>query len=101
MENTLKDNGITVTVKQTGKKLNDLKNYYEGQKRMIESLKYSGPGTDEVYVSPWKLYENLEFLDNAFTPRKTKSNANDEDDGSPYVHAKPPSAKTPKTIALV
>ena len=31
MENTLKDNGITATVKQIEKKLNDLENYYGGQ----------------------------------------------------------------------
>ena len=52
MENTLKDNGITATVKQIGKKLADLKNYYGGQKRMIESSKSSGAGGNEVYVSP-------------------------------------------------
>ena len=97
MENTLKDNGITATVKQIGKKLTDLKNYYGGQKRMIESSKSSGAGADEVYVSPWKFYESLEFLSDAFTPRKTRSNANDEDGSSPYVDAKPPSAKHPKT----
>ena len=54
MENMLKDNGISATVKQIGKKLTDLKNYYGGQKRMIESSKPSGTGADEVYVSPWK-----------------------------------------------
>ena len=37
MENTLKDNGITATLKQIEKKFTDLKNYYGGQKRMIES----------------------------------------------------------------
>ena len=36
----------------------------------------------------------------AFTPQKTKSNANDEYDGSPYVDVKPPSAKTSKKLAL-
>ena len=48
MENTLKDNGITATVKQTGKKLTDLKNYYGGQKRMTDSSKSCGAGADEV-----------------------------------------------------
>ena len=41
MENMLNDNGITATVKQIGKKLTDLKNYYGDQKRMIESSKPS------------------------------------------------------------
>ena len=102
MGNTLKENGITATVKQIGKKLTDLKNYYGGQKLMIESSKSSQIGADEVYVSPWKFYEMKfqNFLSDAFTPRKTKSNANDQDDGSPYVDAKPPSAKTSNKLAL-
>ena len=100
MGNTLKENGITATVKQIGKKLTDLKNYYGGQKRMIESSKSSGAGADEVYVSPWKFYQSIEFLSGTLTPRKTKGNANDEDDGSPYVDAKPPSTKRSKKIDL-
>ena len=52
--------------------LTDLKNFYGGRKRMIESLKYSGAGADEVYVSFWKFYESLDFLNDAFTPWKTK-----------------------------
>ena len=39
---------------------------------MIESSKSSGAGADKVYVSPWKFYESLEFLSDAFTPRKQK-----------------------------
>ena len=81
----LKDNGMTATVKQIEKKITDRKNYYGGQKRVIESSKSSGAGADEVFVSPRKFYKSLEFLSDAFTLRKTKSNANDEDDGSPYV----------------
>ena len=67
---------------------------------MIESSKSSGAGADEVCVSPWKFFESLEFLSNAFTPRKTKINANDEDDGSPYVDTKPPFTKSSKKLAL-
>ena len=63
---------------------------------MIESSKSSGAGVDEVYVSPCKFNKSLEFLSDTLTPEKTKSNANDEDDRSPYVDAKPPSAKTSK-----
>ena len=71
MDNKLKDNGMTATVKQIGKNLTDLKDFYGGRKWMIESSKYSGAGADEVYVSSWKFYESLEFLSNAFTPWKT------------------------------
>ena len=67
---------------------------------MIESSKSSSAGADEVYVSPRKFYESLEFLSDAFTPRKIKCNTNDKDDGSPYADAKPPSVKTSKKLAL-
>ena len=101
VERNLKEHGIIATVKQIGKKLTDLKNYYGGQRRLVETSKSSGAGTDEVYVSPWKFYERLEFLSDAFNPRKTKSNADrEDDDGSPYVDASQPSAKTSKKLAL-
>ena len=51
-------------------------------------------------VNPWKFCKSLEFFSDAFTPRKTKINANGEDDGSPYVEAKLLSAKTSKKLAL-
>ena len=72
MENTLKDNGITATLKQIEKKLTDLKNYYGSQKRIIESSKSSGAGADEVYMSPWKFYESLEFGATLSLRRKQK-----------------------------
>ena len=97
-ESVLKENEITASIKQISKKLTDLKNYYGGQRRLTESSTSSGAGTDEVYVSQWEFYENLQFLNDAFTPRKTKSNA-DEDDNSPYADAKPPSSKSNKKIA--
>ena len=99
IESVLKENEITASIKQISKKLTHLKNYHGGQRRLIESSKSSRAGTDEVYVSYWKIYENLKFLNDAFTPRKTKSNADDEDDNSPYTDAKPPSSKSNKKIA--
>jgi len=93
MENTLIERDITANVKQISKKITDLKNYYGSLRRMIESSKSSGGGTEEVYVSPWKFYESLEFLSDAFTPRKTKSNANEDADSNP------PSAKVSKKLA--
>ena len=96
----LKDSDIEATTQQITKKLTDLKNYYGGQRRMTEGSKTSGAGSDDVYVSVWKFYEKLEFLSDAFTPRKTKSNAIEEDDDTPYVNAKRPSAKSSKKIAL-
>ena len=52
MENTLKDNGTTATVKQFGKKLIDLKNYY-GVKN--EWLKARNP----VELEPMKYMQDL------------------------------------------
>ena len=89
------DHDITANIKQISKKLTDLKNYYGGQRRRIESSKSSGAGTDELFVSPWKFYESLEFLSDAFTPRKTKNNTNEEDDGA-SIDVTPPSAKSTK-----
>ena len=97
IESVLKENEITASVKQISKKLTDLKNYYGGQRKLIESWKSSGAGTDEVYVGQWKFYENLQH--DAFTPRKIKSNVDDDDDNSPYADAKPPSSKSNKKIA--
>ena len=59
MENTLKDNRITATVKQI----------YGSQKQMIESSKSSGAAADEVCV--YEFYESFEFLSDSFTARKT------------------------------
>lgn len=100
IEKGLKDSDIEATTQQITKKLTDLKNYYGGQRRMIEGSKTSGAGTDDVYVSVWKFYEKLDFLSDAFTPRKTKSNAAEEVDETPYSNAKPPSAKSVKKSAL-
>ena len=61
MKNTLTDNGITAAVKQTRKKLTDVKNFYGDQKRMSQNPKSSAAETDDVYVSPWKFYKNLEY----------------------------------------
>ena len=67
---------------------------------MIKSSKFSGAGADKVYVIPWKFYESLEFLSNAFTLWKAKSNAIDKDDATSYVDAKPSSNKTSKKVPL-
>ena len=50
---------------------------------MTKSSKFSGAGADKIYLIPWKFYESLEFLSNAFTLWKAKSNAIDKDDGTP------------------
>lgn len=101
IEETLNSNNVAATAKQIAKKLTDLKNYFGAQKRMTESSKTSGAGTDEVFCSSWKFYDSLYFLNDAFTPRQTVSNASDEIEiaETPYENAKKPSSKSEKKIA--
>lgn len=51
IQRSLKDSGITASTQQVAKKLTDLKNYYGGQRRMVEGSKTSGAGSDDVFVS--------------------------------------------------
>lgn len=101
IEETLNSNEIAATAKQIIKKLTDLKNYYGAQKRMTESSKTSGAGTDEVFSSSWKFYDSLHFLSDAFTPRQTVSNVSDEIETTEtlYENAKKPSSKSEKKMA--
>ena len=64
IEKALNENGITADVRQISKNL-DLKNYYGGQKRLVEHVE-SGNGADVVFVSGWKFYKHLEFLKDEF-----------------------------------
>ncbi|XP_066926907.1 uncharacterized protein [Clytia hemisphaerica] len=107
VENKLKERNIIANGKQIAKKLTDLKNYYGGQKRLVEDSVSNGMETGEIYVPTWKFFNALQFLKDSFTPRRTKSNRpiepdsniTVEDDGSPYQDAKPPSAKSAKMTA--
>ena len=89
----LEENGITSSTKQIGKKIADLKTYYGARKRMSENSKSSGAGTSYVYVSSWKFYDVLHFLNDAFTPRQTANNA-----GSSYRTTNGSSKKSAKMM---
>lgn len=95
VETKLKECGIIASTKHIAKKLTDLKNYYGAQKRLTTASKSSGVGTDEVFVSPWKFYDHLNFLSDSFTPRATQSNAQNI---SPYNVDNPPSAKAARKM---
>ena len=58
-------------------KLINLKNYYGGQKRLIDSRKANSIGFPQVYQSNLKFFSSLTFLQNAFTPRGTYCNGYD------------------------
>ena len=89
----LEEQNIFATVKDIADKLTNLKNYYGSQKQLTESSKTSGAGTDQMYESNWKYCKFLNFLSDAFTPRKTASNSSAD---SAYDITSPPSAKSSK-----
>ena len=97
MSEKLGEIGVTATDKHISKKLVDLKNYYGAQRRMVEGSKASGAGADDVYCSPWKFFDALQFLSDAFTPRKTISNVSDASD-CVYAASNPPSTKSSKKM---
>ena len=80
LENTklkLKIKNIIATEKQIPVKLINLKNYYGGQKRLIDSCKANSTGFPQVYKSNLTFFSSLTFLQNAFTPRGTYCNGYD------------------------
>ena len=87
----LEEQNIIATEKQISEKLTNLKNYYGGQKRLIDSRKANSTGFPQVYQSNWKFFSSLTFLQNAFTPRGTYCNGSE----SPAVDTVcPPSSKS-------
>eukprot|EP00794_Sanderia_malayensis_P011516 gene11516-biopygen9186 len=64
--------GVT-TVKQIQDKITNLRNYYAAERRKIEASQKSGAGTANVYISSWKFYAQLQFLQDALIPRDTAS----------------------------
>ena len=73
----LKEQNIIATEKQMSEKLINLKNYYGGQKRLIDSRKANSTGFRQVYQSNLKFFGSLTFLQNVFTPRGTYCNCSD------------------------
>ena len=67
----LKEQNIIATEKQMSEKLINLKNYYGGQKRLIDSRKANSTGLRQVYQSNLNFFGSLTFLQNVFTPRGT------------------------------
>ena len=66
---------ITVTSKQVSDNITSLKTYFGAEKRKVDnSARKSGSGTNELYRPKWQFYEQLIFLSDSFTPRGTESN---------------------------
>ena len=54
--------------------------YYSVQKNKVDSSKGTGSSTDSVYKPHWKFYEDIEFLRDMVTPRRTYSNIDTSND---------------------
>ena len=77
IKSKLKEQNTIATEKQIPVKLINLKNYYGGQKRRIDSRKANSAGFRQVYQSNLKFFSSLSFLQNAFTPRGTYCKSSD------------------------
>ena len=93
---------LMLTEKDISAKLVSLKSYYGAQKRIVESSKHSGAGTDDVVESRWKFFDALLFLNDNFTPRNSSSTtANNEGSNlenflGAYDICEPPAKKASK-----
>ena len=95
----LREENIVANAKQIQEKLTKLRNYYGAERRKEESAKVSGTGTDSLYISSWRFYENLHFLKDTLTPRPTVSNLDGGDDeDNIYQINNHPSAKSSRKI---
>lgn len=63
-----------VTKKDILAKMDNLRSYYSKLRGMVVASKKSGAGADEVYSPKWTWYQQLSFLNDHLTPRKTQSN---------------------------
>ena len=63
-----------MTKKDILAKMDNLRSYYSKVRGMVVASKKSGAGADEVYNPKWTWYQQLSFLNDHLTPRKTQSN---------------------------
>eukprot|EP00794_Sanderia_malayensis_P019706 gene19706-biopygen13969 len=101
----MKSEGAAITTtKQLQEKMNSLRSYFGAEGRKTESSRRNGTGTDNVYISAWKFYSHLEFLQDGLTPRETVSNIETEvpaelpNESCTYEVNRPPSAKTARKM---
>eukprot|EP00794_Sanderia_malayensis_P002890 gene2890-biopygen2377 len=102
---SMKSEGAAITTtKQLQEKMKSLRSYFGAERRKTESSRRSGTGTDNVYISAWKFYSYLEFLQDGLTPRETVSNIETEvpaevpNESCTYEVNRPPSAKTARKM---
>lgn len=67
IQKVLSDQDIHATLDQITDKMTNLKCYYGSQKRNMENMKLNGG--DGNYVSPWKFFNDLQFLNGHFLQR--------------------------------
>ena len=98
LKNKLEDLGSVVCVKEISDKMTALRTYYTAERRKVENSKKSGTGTSDIYVSRWRRFKSLEFLNDSITPRQTESNFGDSVNSASSDCSNPPSAKVQRRI---
>ena len=74
IKGSLESNGYSFSTKDIAENIANLRNYYEAQRRIVEVSAKSGAGTNEIYESKWKFFNQLNFLNDNLIPRNSKSN---------------------------
>lgn len=69
MRESLESSDIFATAEQISDKMTNLKCYYGSQKRQTEYFKQQYGAESRDYVSPWKFYNRLKFLNGHFLQR--------------------------------
>ena len=92
---SLEGEGISVSNKHIQEKMINLRNYYAAERRKNEASKKSGLATDSVYVSRWKFYNPLEFLQDNFISRRTASKLTPPNELQPFLNAPVPEDTSP------
>eukprot|EP00111_Clytia_hemisphaerica_P023587 TCONS_00069478-protein len=67
IQKALSENDMHATIEQITDKMTNLKCYYGSQKRNMENMKLNGG--DGNYISPWKFFNHLQFLNGHFLQR--------------------------------
>ena len=74
IKDALVETGIDVDVSDLHSKMTSLKSYYCQQHGTTKASQHlTGQGTENVFVSRWKFYKSLNFLNDTLTPRNTVS----------------------------
>jgi len=92
---SLEGEGITASNKHIQEKMINLRNYYAAERRKNEAAKKSGLAADSVYVSRWKFYNPLEFLQDNFISRRAANKLTPPNEEQPFLNVPVPEDTSP------